>query len=394
MNLQREPEVAATPEVTATPTVPTHTGISALAHTWARLHQNSLRHLMVVAGLCLGIALLLTALDGRGFGTKLVYSLCIGAFCTAIVDATRLLVATLWDRLRRGRGLPEGEEFNGWRGAIPGAVLAMVLGPPLGMSVGDWLTGNRSVSLLQWGSTSTRVTLVLGVLGTVVSMVVISSMERLHTARVQAEAAQRLAAQTQLRLLQSQLEPHMLFNTLANLRVLIGLEPARAQQMLDHLINFLRATLNASRSQSHPLATEFDRAADYLALMAVRMGPRLAVQLELPDVLRALPVPPLLLQPLVENAIKHGLEPQVAGGRIEVRAMQQGQRLLLQVRDTGAGLGAAAVAGTVGSQFGLDQIRQRLKTLYGVHASLQLQPATDGRGGTLAQIDLPLTTCP
>ena len=89
-------------------------------------------------------------------------------------------------------------------------------------------------------------------------------------------AAERSAAEAQLKLLQSQLEPHMLFNTLANLRVLIGTDPARAQAMLDRLIAFLRATLTASRSGSHALADEFDRLGDYLALMAVRMGPRLA----------------------------------------------------------------------------------------------------------------------
>jgi LytS/YehU family sensor histidine kinase len=97
--------------------------------------------------------------------------------------------------------------------------------------------------------------------------------------------------------------------------------------MLDHLIAFLRTTLAATRADRHPLATEFDALRDYLALMAVRMGPRLQVQLDLPDELRAAAVPPLLLQPLVENAIKHGLEPKVEGGRIEVVARRQGRHL-------------------------------------------------------------------
>ncbi len=372
--------------------VPTASSGGALAHTWERLRANSWRHVGVVAALCVGIAVLLTAMDGRGLFTKLVYSFCIGATCTLIVDLTRLAMAWAFDARQRWRGLPLTDAFNGWYGAVPGSLLAMVLGPLIGLNLADLLTGNQSASLFRWGATSTRITVVLSVLGTAISLGVISAMERLSAARVQAEAAQRQAAETQLRLLQSQLEPHMLFNTLANLRVLIGLEPARAQAMLDHLIHFLRATLNASRSQSHPLATEFDRVADYLALMAVRMDTRLQVQLDLPADLRAVPVPPLLLQPLVENAIKHGLEPQVAGGLIEVRAQQRGQRLLLQVRDTGIGL--AAAAGTAGSHFGLDQIRQRLATLYGTHASLVLQSADDGRGGTLALLDLPLLAPP
>jgi LytS/YehU family sensor histidine kinase len=179
----------------------------------------------------------------------------------------------------------------------------------------------------------------------------------------------------------------MLFNTLANLRVLIGLDAAQAQAMLDRLIAYLRATLNASRLSSHPLATEFERINDYLALMAVRMGPRLQVQLNLPEALRHLPVPPLLLQPLVENAIQHGLEPKVAGGRLQVTASAQAGQLQLQVRDTGLGLGAVPSSGT---GFGVQQVRQRLATLYGAQAQLHLQAAADGEGGVLASITLPL----
>ncbi|MBL0299124.1 MAG: histidine kinase [Betaproteobacteria bacterium] len=112
----------------------------------------------------------------------------------------------------------------------------------------------------------------------------------------------------------------MLFNTLANLRMLISLDPARAQAMLDHLIAYLRATLNASRSATHSLATEFERIADYLALMGVRMGPRLQVRMDLPQDLRGLAVPALLLQPLVENSIKHGLEPHPRRRSLDITA--------------------------------------------------------------------------
>ena len=220
-------------------------------------------------------------------------------------------------------------------------------------------------------------------------MVVISTRERLNHARAEAEAARRQAAESQLRLLQSQLEPHMLFNTLANLRVLIGTDPPQAQAMLDRLIAFLRATLSASRTGAHPLATEFERLADYLALMGTRMGPRLQSTLDLPDTLRQLPVPPLLLQPLVENAVKHGLEPHVKGGRVEVRARVDGQTLVLTVRDTGAGLRDGTPP--EGTGFGLVQVRERLHTLHGAAASLVLAPAHDAEGGTLATIRLPLS---
>lgn len=362
-----------------------------------RLRAKVSRHVMVVGALCLGIALFLTVLDGRGFWPKLVYSLCIGTACTLIVDSTRLAVAWGLNRLRARQGQPPLAHNGGWATAIPGGLVALLLGPSLGMTLGDWLTGNQSPSLYLLSSTNTRVTLALSVIGTVISFVVISTQERLATARALAEAAQRQAAETQLRLLQSQLEPHMLFNTLANLRVLIGLEPARAQAMLDSLINFLRATLNASRLAAHPLATEFDRISDYLALMAVRMGPRLQVTLDLPAELHDLPVPPLLLQPLVENAIKHGLEPHVAGGRITVVARQEAGVLVLTVRDTGSGLPAAvsgATGNAPGSHFGLSQVRERLATLHGSAASLTLQPAADGQGGTLVTLRLPMPPVP
>ena len=354
-----------------------------------RLRQTALHHVVVVGVICLGIALLLTALDGRGFFVKLVYSLSIGIVCTLIVDGTRLAVAAWVDATRRRRGVVAHDTATaaGWRGALPGSLLAVLLGPPLGLWLADQITGYQSPSLLAFG-TSARITLAVTVTATVIALVVASTRERLSAALAQAEAAQRQAAENQLRLLQSQLEPHMLFNTLANLRVLIGLDPQRAQAMLDHLIHFLRATLNASRQATHPLAAEFRHLDDYLALMSIRMGPRLAVQLQLPDDLATLAVPPLLLQPLVENAIKHGLEPRVEGGRIEVTAQRMGQLLQLTVRDTGVGLGASAT--TAVTAFGLEQVRSRLAALYGTHAALHLQPAGDAEGGTLATLTLPL----
>jgi sensor histidine kinase YesM len=199
-----------------------------------------------------------------------------------------------------------------------------------------------------------------------------------------------MAAEHQLKLLESQLEPHMLFNTLANLRALIAVDPPRAQAMLDRLIGFLRATLSASRVSMHTLAAEFERLADYLALMQVRMGERLQVELDLPDELASRPVPALLLQPLVENAIKHGLEPHRGGGRVSVRAsLGDGGLLQLSVRDNGAGLpSAGALAnGSSGSGFGTTQVRERLAAVYGQAASFTLAPAPEG--GTLAVLLLP-----
>jgi signal transduction histidine kinase len=198
---------------------------------------------------------------------------------------------------------------------------------------------------------------------------------------------QRQATEARLKLLETQLEPHMLFNTLANLRALIATDPPRAIAMLDRLNGYLRATLRGSRTDAraggHTLADEFARLRDYLELMAVRMGPRLQVCLDLPDALASHPIPPLLLQPLVENSIRHGLEPSVAGGELRVGARQQGGHLLLEVGDTGVGFDGAPAEG-----FGLAQVRERVASAYGGLGRVQFA-ATPGAGSTVS-ILLPL----
>jgi signal transduction histidine kinase len=307
-----------------------------------------------------------------GFIDVATYSFVIGNLIWLFIDGGRALLSHLLHT-------PDGR----WPGLPAMAINVMIgtlSGYALGMSLVSTLLAHPSPSLLPNGPSA-----LLSLLVAVVATYYFYSRERLHVEMAAAEAARRQAIESQLGLLQSQLEPHMLFNTLANLRVLIGLDPPRAQAMLDHLIGFLRVTLSASRLPRHPLGAEFDRMRDYLALMAVRMGPRLQVQLDLPAELADLHVPPLLLQPLVENSIKHGLEPKVEGGRIEVSARLVGDKLRLIVLDSGVGL-AAAVA-TDGSGFGTTQVRERLAALYGNTASLTLVDAPGG--GTLATIELP-----
>jgi hypothetical protein len=207
--------------------------------------------------------------------------------------------------------------------------------------------------------------------------------------REKSQELKRQAGEARLKLLESQLEPHMLFNTLANLRVLIGTDPARATAMLDRLNDFLRATLTASRTEAtagrHTLTEEFARLRDYLELMAVRMGPRLQYTLELPEALASQPVPPLLLQPLVENCIRHGLEPSLQGGEVRVSARRQGQQLVLEVSDTGVGSAPTPTPG-----FGLSQVRERLATAYPGQAHMDWQGQAGG--GTRAVLTLPLHT--
>jgi signal transduction histidine kinase len=266
---------------------------------------------------------------------------------------------------------------------------AVVGGFTIGSLIGDWYSGEPLFSFAQRPLVHLRSAILFTVVASSIATYFFYARGRAAAQRERIAQAERDATLARLALLQSQLEPHMLFNTLANLRVLIALDPQRAQAMLDRLIAFLRATLGASRSRSHSLEAEFERVRDYLALMSIRMGERLSTEFDLPPDLAPVPVPTLLLQPLVENSIRHGLEPKVEGGRIKVCAAANGQMLTLTVRDTGVGLKQARPSD--GTRFGVQQVRERLQALYGDNAVLTLMDASDAEGGTVARITLPLT---
>ena len=349
--------------------------------------RSLLRRALFSAALSGLIGFVVYGIERQNLAHNIVRSLCIGMSCWFFIDGGRLLVARAMSR-SGGHGAPLARYgWPGWRWMIVCIVVGVLLAYPLGMMLGHRLTGGEVPS--PW-SADRGALLGLLLLSLAVAVAITHffySRDRLSASQAQAEAAQRLATEHQLRLLESQLEPHMLFNTLANLRALIGIDPPRAQLMLDRLIAYLRATLGASRVSTHSLRAEFARLADFLELMQIRMGDRLESRLDLPEPLAELQVPALLLQPLVENAIKHGLEPKVRGGLIEILARHDGDWLTLSVRDTGTGLGDAASHGT---HFGLDQVRQRLLAVYGPQANLTLEAVADLQGGSLASIRIPL----
>jgi len=209
-----------------------------------------------------------------------------------------------------------------------------------------------------------------------------------YRARWKQEALQARVTEAQLRLLQGQIEPHFLFNTLANVQSLIDFDPERAKLMLERFTDYLRASLGQLRGEATTLAQEFAMLEAYLGLMQLRMGERLKVELSLPAELGNVELPPLLAQPLVENAIHHGLEPKIAGGTVAVSARRVDGRVWIEVADDGQGLHAPRRRG--GNGVALDNIRERLKARFGPSAALDLLPR-DG-GGTLARIQFPLTT--
>jgi signal transduction histidine kinase len=186
---------------------------------------------------------------------------------------------------------------------------------------------------------------------------------------------QRAAAQTatekeltvaRLNLLHAQVEPHFLYNTLASAQLLTRSEPAQADRMLGHLIQYLRHSLPSADESLSTLGDELERTRAYLEIIRIRMGPRLTLEVDVPDALRTIALPPMMLQTLVENAIKHGLEPKPGGGTVWIFARRDEDRVMVTVADNGQGFGVA----TGGTGIGLKNVRERLRLLYGERASL------------------------
>jgi len=318
-----------------------------------------------IAGVLAGIGF------GGGFAVNFVYSQCIGMCVWLLTDVARRL---LWP----GRPAPRVL-------LIPLLVAAL----PVAWLAGTW-TAARLLGL-PWHAggylTSLLVTAAAG------AIAIFYFWERDRLAELEAQAArersraetiERQVAEARLKLLRAQIEPHFLFNTLANLQALIEADPKRARQMLDHLDGFLRTALTAARTERARLADEFRLLRDYLTILAIRMGPRLQFRLDLPESLATATLPPMLLQPIVENAVKHGIEPKVEGGEIAVTASVEDGTLVLEVRDTGTGLGGS----TSGTGTGLRHVRERLSELYGARGSLAI--TENSQGGVTATLRLPL----
>ena len=331
-----------------------------------------LRHYLQVQAFCCVVAAITTLIwPANSYLNQLASATICGLLIWSLIEVGRHLVPDRYCHPARdgGHGWPKG-----WRG-IALTAFGITAGFLIANPLTDWLLG--------YGKSSAR-DLQLSVLITLISGVVATYYFYTRGKAVELAArivaTERDASEAKLKLLETQLEPHMLFNTLANLRVLIGSDPARAQHMLDHLIDYLRATLGASRASTHALHTEFERLRDYLALMAVRMGPRLHYTLELPPELANHPVPTLLLQPLVENSIRHGLEPKVEGGSIKVGARREGDWLLLEVSDTGVGFkNASDNTPAPAGGFGVAQVRERLATVYGPRSAIEsIVPPAEG----------------
>ena len=192
--------------------------------------------------------------------------------------------------------------------------------------------------------------------------------------------------EARLQMMQAQVEPHFLFNTLAHLQRLYQTNPARARRMLDSFCDYLRAALPHMRGNRSTLGRELELASAYLATQQTRMGRRLRFEIAVPEALRDAELPPMMLLSLTENAIKHGLTPLLEGGCIRIEASSMTEVLRVSVTDTGAGLAVTPSAG--GSGVGLSNIRSRLAALHGERGRLTLE--RNAPRGVVATIDVPL----
>ena len=208
------------------------------------------------------------------------------------------------------------------------------------------------------------------------------------TETAEAESLKRQVVEARMAAMQAQVEPHFLFNTLASIDHLIETDPARASVMQKNLIALLRASMptlrEANASGVRDLGAELAVIVPYLEILKVRMEDRLQTNIDVPEGLRSAEFPPMMIQSLVENAIKHGLEPKPEGGQLTVRAEIVHGKLAVSVADTGLGFGQAATAGT---GVGFSNIRERLQLLYGDKAALTI--AANSPSGTRVTVTVP-----
>jgi signal transduction histidine kinase len=204
-----------------------------------------------------------------------------------------------------------------------------------------------------------------------------------HETEVAREALARQTAEARLQLMEAQIEPHFLFNSLANVQRLYETDPEAGQHLLDNLKIYLAGALAQMRDARPTVGHEVDLAGAYLEVLRARMGERLKFKLEVPQDLRDRPFPPMMLITLVENAVKHGIHRSPTGGSIAVRARRDGERLCVEVADTGAGFQSHS-----GKGIGLANIRARLHALFGDRAHLSL--GANAPSGVVASIMVPI----
>ena len=339
---------------------------------WLRRAQS----IALTLGVSSLIALLLWLLQGRaGLTEYLLISNSIGFWTWGIAQLT--------NRVSGGRH----QLLGLWLVAVP---LGVVLGAKTAARLGafDLLASWSRNPSSGWQSLSVPLLFTASAAAAITA--VTSALEfrmELEVNRRRSVEAARSQAVAELALLQAQIEPHFLFNTLAHVQSAIDLDPALGKTTLEHLIRYLRGSLQRTRLARFTLGDEQELVESLLAIARIRLGDRLRYAVRFDESLRAVELPPLLLQPLVENAIRHGIEPAVDGGSIDIEAARSGEMLLLRVSDTGVGMAA-----TSPESVGLANVRARLASLHGERGHLAL--LANRPTGVIAELRIPYQAPP
>ena len=334
---------------------------------WRDLAYTFLFNLMIAAVFTL-VSLAFTPATqwGRIAWTNVVVANCIGYVIHAEFAVAEWIIGkryhawSFWRRAAFFAGLP---------------TIGVILGYAIAFELLDWDRGRRAVF-----SPSGLVGVVaVSILISGILAIILSARERaarseaaFEAERARVATAERSAALAQLKALEAQVEPHFLYNTLAHVASLVDADPATARRMLERLIVLLRASAAGGHARSSTLGEQLAHVRAYLDVLAMRLGPRLGWSIDAPDALASRELPPAILQPLVENAIKHGIEPSLAGGTIALTARDEGGRLSIEVADTGVGFGGASAPTGGSSGLGLANLRARLAALYGDEARVTL----------------------
>ncbi len=316
---------------------------------------------------CTLVATVLTFLNGDIWG-NFVASYSIGVTCMSL---------QLWAHKHR----PESWSRE-WVTVITGVIslaLGLLLGGTLGAFDPFFFFRTNPIGV------------VIGGIACIVAGFVILLMGYTRDLEAERDAArqkelvrERELAITQLRTLQAQIEPHFLFNTLANVQALVENEPSKARKLLESLTDLFRASLDYSRTSTGSIGMEIELISNYLDVQKTRMGDRLAFRIEVEDGLHSVQLPPFLIQPLVENAIKHGIEPSADPGNIEIQVARNDGMLLIDVTNTRN----PDIQAEEGGGMGIANVRERLNAVYGETAQLQIDRATMDRFRVTLEIPL------
>ena len=335
------------------------------------LEGLTVRRVIAVTVICVAATAITVGFFSNTFLDLLVSALCVGY--------TTMVLFTIAGNLRVT-----------WPNSVARQMLAVVVGSFLGTILAGLVKGRGIGAMFTERLAGVSITMGLGigfgcvaVAGYVLREKHARDEARLHRAEAERQQLEKNVLEARLQLMQAQVEPHFLFNTLANVQHLVETDPPAASRMLESLIQYLRAALPQMREATTTLGRELDMARAFLEINRVRMGSRLDYTVDVPPHLRCAAFPPMMLISLVENALKHGVDPCCECSSVAVRAVERDGKLVVSVADTGAG-----IVPKQGGGVGLSNIRERLKALHGASARLTLEE--NAPSGIIASIEVPM----